>query len=79
MENSIKVGGWGLDRSDFPLISFLKKYMSLKNYLKVIFGEGEPPQLGLWSDGKLELPSPLEEPSGNCQMTHIMQNLFHEA
>ena len=32
---------------------------------------------GLWSDGRLELPSPLEEPSGNFQMTHIIQNSFH--
>ena len=33
--------------------------------------------LGSLSDRRLELQTSLEESSGNCQMTRIMQNLFH--
>ena len=43
-------------------------------FLKVLVGG--LPQLRSWSDWRLELPSLLEEPSGNCQMTYIIQNLF---
>ena len=38
---------------------------------------GDPPQLDSWSHGRLELPSPLEEPSSNHQMTHILKNSIH--
>ena len=37
---------------------------------------GGPPQLGCWSDRRPELPRLLEEPSGNCQRTHIIQICF---
>ena len=40
-------------------------------------GGKDPPPLGLWSDGRLELQSSLEGQSGNCQMTNTIQNLFN--
>ena len=52
-----------------------KKHLKTNFFFQFLVGH--TPQLGLWSDGKLELPSQLEEPSGNCQMAHIIQNLFH--
>ena len=75
------------DQTDFLLFFFflnmsLKRLNLSKNHFKTNlffshFGGGEPPSLDLWSDSSLELPGPLEEPSGNCQMTHIIQNSFH--
>ena len=48
-----------------------------KNHFKTNFffqflDAGDPPQPQSWSDGRLE------EPSGNCQMTYIIQNSFHD-
>ena len=63
VEFSTKVGGWGQQWTDFPLIFFcLKKNMSLKHWIVPkdhfethlffsIFGWGDPSQLGSWSEG----------------------------
>ena len=73
----------------FSFHYFLKKNMSLnplklpKNHFTINFffqflAEGQdPPQLGSWTEGNIELQSSLEEPFFNCQMTHILQKLFH--
>ena len=91
MENFIKVGGWGRHRTNFLLIIFFlffEKNISLKhaklaenhfktNLFSSIFGGGDPPQVRLWSDGRLELQTSLEKPSDTSQMTRIIQNSFH--
>ena len=38
------------------------------------FPKGDPPKLGSWTEGNIELQSSLEEPFCNCRMTHIIQN-----
>ena len=60
-KNSLKVGGWGRHRTNFPLF----------------FLNMDPPQLKFWSGERLKLKSSMEERSGNCQMTRIVQNSFH--
>ena len=46
-------------------------------FFQILVG-GDPSPLGLWSDGRQELQSFLEWPSGNCRMIRIIQNLFHD-
>ena len=90
MEFSVKVGGWGQQRTNFPLIFFFffEKNISLKhlklpkNHFKTnlffsIFGGGDPPPVRSWSDGRLELQTSLEKPSDTSQITRIIQNSFH--
>ena len=89
MEFSVKVGGWGQQRTNFPLtFFFFEKNISLKhlklpkNHFKTnlffsIFGGGDPPPVRSWSDGRLELQTSLEKPSDTSQMTRIIQNSFH--
>ena len=43
------------------------------------FPKGDPPQLGSWTEGNIELQSSLEEPFCNWQMTHIIQNIILSA
>ena len=40
--------------------------------------KGNPSQQGSWTEGNIELQSSLEETFCNCQMTHIIQNSFHD-
>ena len=80
--------GSASDQFSVIFFFFLKKNMVLKhlklpkNHFKTNlffsnFGGGDPPQLGSPSSKRLKLPNSLEEPSGICQMTRIIQNSFH--
>ena len=42
------------------------------------FPKRDPPQLGSWTKGNIELQSSLEEPFCNCHMVHITQNSLHD-
>ena len=90
-EFSVKVGGWGQQRTNFPLFFFFfffEKNISLKhlklpkNHFKTnlffsIFGGGDPPLVRSWSDGRLELQTSLEKLSETSQITRIIQNSVH--
>ena len=80
MENSIKVGGWGLQRTVLPLIFFSKTLeialKSLKNKLFLFKFWWGALLIGSRSDGTLKLQSFLKGSAGNCQMTLIKRNLI---
>ena len=60
-------------------VSFhVEKHVNWKpmNLQKKIIWWGDPPKLGSCTDGMVEHPSLLEDPSDNYQMTHIALNLF---
>ena len=52
------------------------KVFEVQSFYFLIFDWGNPPQVGSWSNVRLELLQPLEEPSGNCQMTHTDHTEF---
>ena len=59
---------------------WIQPYYQLKTHFFLQFlGGGTPLNLNFGLKGRSNFKSSMQKPSNECPMTHIMQNLFHEA